>query len=139
MSRYSSERKGNHDRLRLNDVYSQGDDNEAYYNDAAGVHRVCERVGRTATGQATGTLESNGPNVRGAAPSCIRSAFQLATTSPRAAAALTGSKYGWSCASLAVRRSWWSYLSSLSRKSMASFEMYLWFSLVMKRLHGLRW
>ena len=71
----------------------------------------------------------------------------------RAVIALSSPKYGWSCASSAVRRSWWSYRKSLSRKSMASLLMYRWFSTVsqmateggsfcspdvMKRDHGLR-
>jgi len=37
-------------------------------------------------------------------------------------------KYGCSCDSAAVNRSWWSYRNSLSRKSIPSFEMYRWFS-----------
>jgi len=47
-------------------------------------------------------------------------------------------KYGCSMASRAVRRSWWLYRRSLSRKSMASGLTRCWFSLWMNRSQRLR-
>ena len=47
-------------------------------------------------------------------------------------------KYGWSMASLAVRRSAWSYRNSLSRKSRASGLTRCWFSLCTNRSQRLR-
>ena len=47
---------------------------------------------------------------------------------PASAACLTGRKYGSSCASFDVSRSWWSYRNSLSKKSIASEDTRCWLS-----------
>lgn len=52
--------------------------------------------------------------------------------------ARTGARYGCAIASCAVSRSWWSYRSSLSMKSIASALTRCWFSLFTNLVQGLR-